>query len=106
MSKALEAARRAIESHPAYDCGSTGDEEMARAAISAYLSALAEDEEVVERVARALNPRAWEVMDDGLHQMQKKYAGQNVGWPASQFQHKESMEQSRAALRALKDTKP
>lgn len=54
MSKALEAARRAIESHPAYDCGSTGDEEMARDAISAYLSALAEDEEVVERVARAL----------------------------------------------------
>ena len=54
MSKALEAARRAIEAHPAYDCGSTGDEEMARAAITAYMAHLAEDDEVVERVARAI----------------------------------------------------
>lgn len=51
MSKALEAARRAIEAHPAYDCGSTGDEEMAKAAISAYLAHLAEDEAVVERLS-------------------------------------------------------
>lgn len=43
MSKALEAARKAIEAHPAYDCGSTGDEEMARAAITAYLAHLVED---------------------------------------------------------------
>lgn len=51
MSKALEAARRAIEAHPAYDCGSTGDEEMALAAVTAYLARLAEDEAVVERLA-------------------------------------------------------
>lgn len=51
MSKALEAARRAIEAHPAYDCGSSGDEEMAQAAISAYLAHLAEDEAVVERLS-------------------------------------------------------
>lgn len=48
---AMERARRAIEAHPAYDCGSTGDEEMARAAILAYLSALAEDEEFMADAA-------------------------------------------------------
>lgn len=51
MSKALEAARKAIEAHPAYDCGSTGDEEMALAAVTAYLAHLIEDESVVERLA-------------------------------------------------------
>lgn len=54
MSKALEAARRAIEAHPAYDCGSTGDEEMAKAAISAYLAHLAEDEELTQRLAEVI----------------------------------------------------
>lgn len=51
MSKALEAARRAIEAHPAYDCGSNGDEEMAQAAISAYLAHLVEDEAVIQTLA-------------------------------------------------------
>ena len=34
----VEAARRAIEAHPAYDCGSTGDEEMARAVLATLLA--------------------------------------------------------------------
>lgn len=54
MNKLIEAARREIEAHPAYDCGSTGDEEMARAAILAFLQAALEDEGAVEDGAKAM----------------------------------------------------
>lgn len=64
----------------------------------------APDGEEVERVARALNPRAWEVMDHELRKTQEKYAGQKVSWPVSQFQHKESMDQARAAISAMRPT--
>lgn len=58
----------------------------------------------VEAVARAINPRAWDVMDYELRETQKKYAGQNVAWSVSQFQHAESMDQARAAIAALRPT--
>ena len=65
MSKALEAARRAIEAHPAYDCGSTGDEEMALAAVTAYLTHLAEDEAVVERIGLTIETTAHIISEGG-----------------------------------------
>lgn len=109
MSKALEAAAKAIRQQGGftddkYEHGwSKG---YARAAISAYLSALAEDEETVERVARAIAPRCWDVMDAELRRMLARYKGQEIAYPSDQFQHKESMNTARAALRALKETKP
>lgn len=57
-------------------------------------------DEVVEAVARIIDPGAWSVMDSYLEQTKRKYKGQNVGWPVDQFQHKESMDKARAALTA------
>lgn len=57
--------------------------------------------QLVEVGARAIAPRRWEVMDSYLEQTKRKYAGQNVGWPADQFKDKESMAQFRAALLAI-----
>ena len=80
---------------------------MAKAVLVAGLSAApSPDGEEVERVARAINPRAWEVMDHELRKTQEKYAGQRVSWPVSQFQHKESMDQARAAIAAMRPTSP
>lgn len=57
--------------------------------------------QLVEVGARAIAPRRWEVMDSYLEQTKRKYAGQNVGWPADQFKDKESMAQFRAGLLAI-----
>lgn len=57
--------------------------------------------EEVERVARIIDPSSWTVMDSYLEQTKRKYRGQNVGWPADQFQPKESMEKARQILAAL-----
>jgi len=57
--------------------------------------------ELVEIVARVIDPGAWEVMDFAEKKMREKYAGKDVGWPADQFKHKESMNLALAALRAI-----
>ena len=74
---------------------------MIRAAILAYLGALVEDEGAVEAVARELAPRVWEVLDYEKDRMLRKYAGQNVAYPADQHQDKVSMTQARIVLRTL-----
>lgn len=61
------------------------------------LAALAGDG-LVEAIARIIAPSRWRVMDSCLEQAKRKYAGQNVGWPADQFQDKESMVKARAIL--------
>ncbi len=63
--KAIEAARRAIEAHPAYDCGSTGDQEMAEAAIRAYLTALSEDDAECERIGFEISLHAHIIAEGG-----------------------------------------
>jgi len=55
-------------------------------------------EDAVERVARIIDPSAWAVMDGYLADTTRKYRGQNVGWPADQFQDKASMGKARAIL--------
>lgn len=78
-------------------------------AASAALSALdlpaiqreARKEEVVELIARIIDPSSWRVMDGYLEDTKRKYRGQNVGWPSDQFQHKESMAKAREILSAL-----
>jgi len=55
----------------------------------------------VERVARIIDPSSWAVMDGELERMLRKYRGQHIGWPADQFQHKESMALARAAIAAM-----
>ncbi len=55
----------------------------------------------VERVARIIAPGAWAVMDAEKARFLRKYKGQNIGYPADQWQHKESMATARAALSAI-----
>ena len=69
MDKAIEAAARAILNHEdELDWHEVEPEptslSLARAAIRAYLSALKEDPDVVERVARAIHEN-WEVKKKG-----------------------------------------
>lgn len=59
------------------------------------------DDATVERIARILDPSSWAVMDGYLAETQRKYRGQNVGWPADQFKHKESMATARKVLAAI-----
>ena len=59
------------------------------------------DEALVERIARIIDPSSWAVMDSYLAETKRKYRGQNVGWPADQFHHKESMAKARAVLAAV-----
>lgn len=53
---------------------------------------------LIEAVARVIDPSSWRVMDSYLVQTKRKYRGQNVGWPADQYQHKESMAIARAVI--------
>lgn len=57
--------------------------------------------ELVEIAARIIDPSSWAVMDSYLAETKRKYRGQNVGWPADQFHHKESMAKARAVLAAV-----
>lgn len=59
------------------------------------------DDALVERIARIIDPNSWAVMDSYLAETKRKYRGQNVGWPADQFHHKESMAKARAVLAAV-----
>jgi hypothetical protein len=65
------------------------------------VSAMAREDEV-EMIARIIAPSAWAVMDSYLEQTKRKYRGGHVGWPADQFQHKESMETARKVLAAIR----
>lgn len=55
-----------------------------------------------EVVARAIAPSRWAVMDDAKASMLRKHKGQNIEWPAGQFQDGPSMRTARAAIAALK----
>ena len=57
--------------------------------------------DVVESVARIIDPGSWIVMDGYLEDMKRKYRDQNFGWPADQFQHEKSMAKARTILAAL-----
>ena len=57
--------------------------------------------ETIERVARIIDPGAWSVMDRYLEEAKREFRGQNVGWPADQFQHEPSMKKAREIIDAL-----
>jgi len=63
-------------------------------------SALGEGE--VERVARAIAPSRWAVMDGYLADMLRKYKNEHAGYDPDQFKDKESMALARAAIAAMK----
>lgn len=58
-------------------------------------------DELIEQVARIIDPSSWRVMDSEKASMLRKYKGRNIGWPSDQFQHKESMAKASAILAAI-----
>jgi hypothetical protein len=58
-------------------------------------------EDVVERVARLLDPSSWRVMDGYLAEVKRKYRGENAGYDPAAFKHKESMAMARAVIASL-----
>jgi hypothetical protein len=61
----------------------------------------ADDAELVEELARIIDPSSWTVMDSYLAQMLGKYKGENAAYDPSQYKHKESMATARAILPIL-----
>ena len=55
-------------------------------------------DELVEKVARLIDPSSWSVMDAELARMLRKYAGERIGYPSDQFQHEASMKIARAII--------
>jgi hypothetical protein len=58
-------------------------------------------EDVVEKIARLIDPSSWAVFDAEKARMLRKYKGENIGWPADQYQHKASMDTARRILATL-----
>lgn len=75
---------------------------VARTAIAA-LKAQQPGEDVVERVARVIDPGSWAVMDGYLADMKRKYRGQNAAYDPDNFKHKGSMATARAAIAAMQE---
>jgi hypothetical protein len=96
MSRALEAAAEAVRSYMVNPDGGVDASmtDLARAAISAYLKALAEDEAVVERVARAMLADELNVYD--RHEREKAWGHESEIW----------LSNARAAIAAIEEQKP
>lgn len=56
--------------------------------------------EVLERMARLLDPIGWRVLDSYLAEMLRKYKGERIGYDAEQFKDKSSMDLAQAAYDA------
>lgn len=55
-------------------------------------------DDLVEQVARIIDPGSWSVMDAEKERFLRKYKGENIGYPEDQFRHKESMAKASAIL--------
>lgn len=55
-------------------------------------------DELIEAMARIIDPSSWRVMDGYLAQMLRKYKGEHIGYDPDAFKHKESMAIARALL--------
>lgn len=59
-------------------------------------------DELIEAMARIIDPSSWRVMDGYLAQMLRKYKGEHVGYDPDAFKHKESMAIARALLPVIR----
>ena len=55
-------------------------------------------DELIEAMARIIDPSSWRVMDGYLAQMLRKYKGEHIGYDPDAFKHKESMAIARSLL--------
>lgn len=59
-------------------------------------------DELIEAMARIIDPSSWRVMDGYLAQMLRKYKGEHIGYDPDAFKHKESMAIARAVLPVIR----
>lgn len=59
-------------------------------------------DELIEAMARIIDPSSWRVMDGYLAQMLRKYKGEHIGYDPDAFKHKESMAIARALLPVIR----
>ncbi len=59
-------------------------------------------DELIEAMARIIDPSSWRVMDGYLAQMLRKYKGEHIGYDPDAFKHKESMAIARAILPVIR----
>lgn len=62
--------------------------------------------ELVERMARMIDPSSWRVMDSYLAETKRKYQGQDAAYDPDTFKHKESMAKATEILTALERASP
>ncbi len=55
-------------------------------------------DDLIEAMARIIDPSSWRVMDGYLAQMLRKYKGEHIGYDPESFKHKESMAIARALI--------
>lgn len=60
-------------------------------------------DELIEAMARIIDPSSWRVMDGYLAQMLRKYKGEHIGYDPDAFKHKGSMAIARALLPVIRD---
>ena len=59
-------------------------------------------DDLIEAMARIIDPSSWRVMDGYLAQMLRKYKGEHIGYDPDAFKHKESMAIARALLPVIR----
>ena len=59
-------------------------------------------DELIEAMARIIDPSSWRVMDGYLAQMLRKYKGEHIGYDPDAFKHKESMAIARAIIPVIR----
>lgn len=59
-------------------------------------------DELIEAMARIIDPSSWRVMDGYLAQMLRKYKGEHIGYDPDAFKHKESMAIARALIPVIR----
>ena len=59
-------------------------------------------DELIEAMARIIDPSSWRVMDGYLAQMLRKYKGEHIGYDPDAFKHKESMAIARSLLPVIR----
>jgi hypothetical protein len=60
-------------------------------------------DDLVETVARIIDPSKWAVLDSYLADMLRKYKGEHIGYDPEPFKDKASMAKAQAAIAAVFD---
>jgi len=66
------------------------------------MEANVKQDELIEAMARIIDPSSWRVMDGYLAQMLRKYKGEHIGYDPDAFKHKPSMKIAEKVIAAIR----